>query len=45
MTGRHSLLAELEARRHQKTGASVEVLSAELTPNPDRMTTRDRPRL
>jgi hypothetical protein len=35
MTGRHSLLAEIEARRHRKTGASVEVLSAELTPNPE----------
>ena len=33
MTGRHSLLAELEARRQQKTEGSVEVLSAELRPN------------
>jgi hypothetical protein len=34
MTGRHSLLAEIEARRHQKTEGSIEILSAELTPNP-----------
>jgi hypothetical protein len=33
MTGRHSLLAELEARRQQTTEGSVEVLSAELRPN------------
>ncbi len=35
MTGRHSLLAELEARRHQEREGSVEVLSAELRPTPD----------
>ena len=33
MTGRHSLLAELEARRQQQTEESVEVLSAELRLN------------
>jgi len=35
MTGRESLLAELEARRHQKTEGSAKVLSAELTPMPE----------
>ena len=35
MTGRHSLLAELEARRQQKKEGSVEVLSAELRSNPE----------
>ena len=33
MTGRHSLLAELEARRQQNTEGSVEVLSVELRSN------------
>jgi len=35
MTGRESLLAEIEARQHQKTEDHVKILKADLTPTPE----------
>lgn len=35
MTGRESLLAEIEARRHQKNDDRIQVLKADLRAKPD----------
>jgi len=35
MTGRESLLADIEARRHQKNDDPIKVLKADLTATPD----------